>query len=137
MTHHLFLARNPSFLLFSAELFSDTRLSQANQFAQFAKSIKNNLIMQNKPNFRNAQINVTSALTKDYRNEPPRRHPQNKANSKPILTSQPPFKAKTNPISNPNKPNFKRAIALAKAGQTQFSRPTEKMGQAGFFWKNM
>ena len=28
MTHHLFLACNPSFLLFSEELFSDTRLSQ-------------------------------------------------------------------------------------------------------------
>jgi len=34
-------------LFFSEELFSDTRL---NQFAQVAKSIKNNLIMQNKPN---------------------------------------------------------------------------------------
>ena len=28
MTHHLFLARNTSFLLFSEELLPDTRLSQ-------------------------------------------------------------------------------------------------------------
>jgi len=54
-----------------------------------------NLIMQNKPNFLNAQVNISTAITMDYVNIRLRSHGQNKPNSKPI-------KAKTNPI----KPNF-------------------------------
>jgi hypothetical protein len=61
--------------------------------------------MQNKPNLPNTQINTTSALTKDYRNESLRRHPQNKPkqtqfkpNTNPFLPPKTTIKAKTNPI---------------------------------------
>ncbi len=54
-----------------------------------------NLFMQNKPNFQNAEMNITSALTKDYENIPPTRKCENKPNSNPISI---PIYAKTNPI---------------------------------------
>jgi len=76
---------------FSAELFSDTRLGQVNQAAQFTKSIKMKCFMQNKPNLRIAQMNTTSFLTNSYENIPLRSHPQNKPN-------QTQFKPKTKPI---------------------------------------
>jgi len=74
-----------------------------------------NLIMQNKPNFPNAQMNVSSVLTKDYENIPFRRCAENKpnqtqfkANSKPIQTQSNPIltqmhrkQTQSNPISNP------------------------------------
>ena len=47
--------------------------------------------MQNKPNLLDAQMNVSSILTKDYENKWQRRVRKNKPNS------------------NPNKPNFRRA----------------------------
>jgi hypothetical protein len=140
MTHHFFLTINllPPFLarsfsriqglttankypapLFSEELFSDTRLNQVNQFVQFTKSIKMEQDMQNKPNLRNAQINISSVPTETYGELSLRRHPQNKPKqtqfkpkTKPIPASQPPFKTKTNPILP--------AIALAKAGKANF-----------------
>jgi len=40
--------------------------------------------MQNKPNLLNAQMNVSSALTKDYENERLCRRWKNKAKTKPI-----------------------------------------------------
>ncbi len=57
-------------------------------------------IMQNKPNLPAPQMNVSSVLTKDYENDNTFRPPENKPNSKPILS----------------------AIALAKAEQTQFPK---------------
>jgi hypothetical protein len=67
-----------------AELFSNTGLNQVNQFAQVTKSIKNNKEMQNKPNLRNDQMNITSVPTETYGELPLRRHPQIKPNSNPI-----------------------------------------------------
>jgi len=55
------------------------------------------LFMQNKPNLPNAQINVSSVLTKDYENVPLRRCAENKANSKPIKPNL--KKAKMKPSS--------------------------------------
>ena len=84
--------RNPSFLLFSEELFSDTRLSQQPTGSvhlhiedwlagvQRSSRQKKPLKMQNKPNFRNEKMNITSALTKDYENIPPTRKCENKPN---------------------------------------------------------
>ncbi len=102
MTHQLFLASNPSFLLFSEELFSDTRLTQVNQVA---KSIKNNLIMQNKPN-----LCVFWAVSGDCEEK----QTQFKANSKPIkaniMPKQSQFKANLSRRSlwrSRNKANFK------------------------------
>ncbi len=96
------------------------------------------LFMQNKPNLLDAQMNVTSALTKDYENKPLYGHGQNKPNqtqlnpiSNPIEPNLPkcrnkrnlspnkglrksatlrtrPKQTQSNPISNPIKPNFKR-----------------------------
>ena len=67
------------------------------------ESIKNNLIIQNKPNLLNAQMNVNKAITKDYENIHLHRSRKNKPNSNPIKPKTKPIKAKTNPI----KPNFK------------------------------
>ncbi len=99
MTHQLFLAHNPSFLLFSEELFSDTRLNlfnQVNQFVQFTKSIKNNLIMQNKPNLTAPQMNISSVLTKHYENKP--------------RLPAPPKQTQSNPIPPPLWPNYHLTI---------------------------
>jgi len=49
------------------------------------------LIMQNKPNFRNAKMNVNTVITKDYEDILPRPMRKNKPNTNPI-------KPKTNPI---------------------------------------
>jgi len=97
MTHQLFLAHNPSFLLFSEQLFSDTRL---NQVAQVTKSIKNNLIMQNKPNLCGFQ-----AVSGDYEEKQTQTNPiqtQNKPNSSLSATPQ----SQNKPNSNPIKANY-------------------------------
>jgi len=100
-----------SIILFSAELFSDTRLSQqptggvlkyfedwlagvqrsSRQKKPLKRSIKKRVIMQNKPNFQNAQMNVNTVITKDYENK--RLYRCVKTN--PIQTQ---YNPKTNPI---------------------------------------
>ncbi len=61
-----------------------------------SEKFEGNYYMQNKPNFQNAKMNITSAITKDYENIPPLEN------------------AKTNPI----KPNFNTKYAK----QTQFQK---------------
>ncbi len=51
--------------------------------------------MQNKPNFRNAEMNITSAITKDYENIPPAKKCENKPNQ-----------TQFQPKNEANKPNF-------------------------------
>jgi len=63
--------------------------------------------MQNKPNFRKAQMNVNSFITKDYENDNAFRLPKNKPNSNPNKANQTQFQPKT----NPNKANFNTKIA--------------------------
>ncbi len=63
--------------------------------ASGVKSIKNNKLLQNKPNLLAPQMNVTSFYTVDYENKSNWKLGENKANTKPI-------KANTNPI--PEKP---------------------------------
>ncbi len=65
--------------------------------------------MQNKPNLPDAQIKVSSVLTKDYENKRLRRcvktnpiQTQYKPNTKPIQTQ---FKPNSNPIQSQYKPN--------------------------------
>jgi len=53
-------------------------------------------IMQNKPNLLDAQMKVSSVLTKDYENDNTFRLLENKPNTKPI-------KANTNPIPEMSK----------------------------------
>jgi len=61
--------------------------------------------MQNKPNLRKAQMNVSAVLTKDYENKPI----GNLAKTNPIQTQ---YKANTNPISE--KPKMKLNFYLTK-----------------------
>ncbi len=58
--------------------------------------------MQNKPNLLNAQMNVSSVLTKDYENKPI----GNLAKTNPIQTQ---YKPNTKPIQSQYKPNFRKA----------------------------
>ncbi len=61
--------------------------------------------MQNKPNFQDVQMNVTSILTKDYENVHLLGRRKNKANSNPIQTQSNPIQSQFKPNSKPIKPN--------------------------------
>ena len=61
--------------------------------------------MQNKPNLPDAQMNVTSFITKDYENERLRRA----GKTNPIQTQ---YKANTNPKRTQNKPNTNPIYAI-------------------------
>ncbi len=99
---------------------------------------KSTLFMQNKANLPDAQMNVTSSITKHYENDNTFRLPENKPNSKPIQSQYKPNsrKAKMNvgsvitkdyenkrpcrrpenkANSNPNKPNCKRKSLLIQS----------------------
>jgi len=98
--------RNPSFLLFSEELFSDTRLSQQPTGSvhlhiedwlagvQRSSRQKKPLKMQNKPNLLSAEMKLNFYLTKDYENIPPAEKCENKPN-----------RTQFQPKNEPNKPN--------------------------------
>ena len=86
-------------------LLSSTTVVSALQIAHF---------MQNKPNFRKAQINVSRVSTKDYENKTLGERGKNKPNSNPIQTQSNPIKANKmpkqtqyKPNTKPNKANFK------------------------------
>jgi len=66
--------------------------------------------MQNKPNFLESQMNVTSLITVDYENKSNWTLGKNKANTKPNkanLSQLKPIKCQNKANSNPIKPNFK------------------------------
>ncbi len=74
--------------IFSREMI----LSAYKAVRQLSRTLyKSTLVMQNKANFRKAQMNVNSLITKDYRKNGAFAVQKNKANS------------------NPNKANLKRA----------------------------
>jgi len=54
---------------------------------------KSALFMQNKPNFQDVQMNVSSILTKDYERNDIFAVPENKANTNPIKANQTQYKA--------------------------------------------
>jgi len=68
--------------------------------------------MQNKPNFRTAEMNITSAITKDYENIPPTK----KCENKPNQTQFQPQICKT----NPNRTQFQPKNEANKPNRTQF-----------------
>ena len=78
-------------------------------------STKNNLIMQNEPNFQKTKMNITSVKTKDYENKQPSGRRKNEPKTNPICK-----KAKMNTTSvltgnyddKQNEPNFKRSHTL-------------------------
>ena len=82
--------------------FPSTTVESALQIAHF---------MQNKPNFRNAQMNVNMVLSKDYEDKTLGERGKNKPNSKPKQTQSNPIKANKMPKQSQN-----------KAKQTQFQR---------------
>jgi hypothetical protein len=92
-----------------AALFSNTSLNQVNQFAQFAQSTKNNLIMQNKPNLCPFYPLNADSYKKQTQSNPIQT--QNKAIFTPKNRPQSQNKPNSNPIQTQNLP----AIALAKA----------------------
>ncbi len=75
------------------------------------------LFMQNKPNFLDAQMNLTSLITVEYENKSNWTLGENKPNSNPIKANTKPIKANKMPIqtqykpkTNPIKPNSPSAI---------------------------
>jgi hypothetical protein len=62
------------------------------------------LFMQNKPNFRKSQMNVTDLFTREYEQKDTWWSGKNKANSNPIQSqykaNTKPIQTQTNPISN-------------------------------------
>jgi hypothetical protein len=68
--------------------------------------------MQNKPNFRKSQMNVSSVYTKEYENMTLGERGKNKPNSNPIKANTKPIKANKMPKQTQYKPN-----------QSQFQRP--------------
>jgi hypothetical protein len=76
--------------------------------------------MQNKPNFLDAQMNLSSILTTDYENKWQRRVRKNKPNSNPIkpnfqkakmnvnLTLTKDYRKKDDFVVRINKPNFRK-----------------------------
>jgi len=60
--------------------------------------------MQNKPNFRNAQMNVSTVITKDYENIANCKLCENKPNTNPIQTQSKPIQTQSKPIQSQSKP---------------------------------
>ena len=73
---------------------------------------KINLFMQNKPNFRKSQMNVTFFITRDYDKLDTWSSGKNKANTKPIQSR---YKANTKPIQSQYKANTKPIQSQYKA----------------------
>jgi len=71
--------------------------------------------MQNKANLLDAQMNVTSSITKHYENDNTFRLPENKPNSNPIQTQSNPIKANIKPKQTQNKPNQTQPVVSLPA----------------------
>jgi hypothetical protein len=70
-----------------AQILANRRNAQKSTSTRFLSMSLGNpadCFMQNKPNLLDAQMNVSSVLTKDYENIPLRRRGQNKPNTNPI-----------------------------------------------------
>jgi len=68
------------------------------------KPLQISLFMQNKPNFQNAQMNVSRVPTKDYAKRTLGQRGKNKPNSNPIQTQSNPIKANKTPKQTQYKP---------------------------------
>jgi hypothetical protein len=88
-----------------------------------------NLFLQNEPNFRKSQVNITDLLTREYGKMDTWSVRKNKAKTKPIQSQYKPnsnpkqtqFKPKTNPIQTQTKP-IHRSVASGKAGTNPASK---------------
>jgi len=73
--------------------------------------------MQNKPNFQNAQMNVSQVSTKDYAKKDTWWSGKNKPNSNPIQTQSNPIKANKMPKQTQYKPNQTQSEILNQKSQ--------------------
>ncbi len=85
-------------------------------FTDVMSALQIRLFMQNKPNFRKSQMNVTKVLTKDYEKRTLGERGKNKPNSNPIQTQ---YKPNTNPIQTQFKPTSNPIQSQSKPKQTQ------------------
>jgi hypothetical protein len=79
-----------------------------------------NLFLQNEPNFRKSQVNITDLLTREYGKMDTWSVRKNKAKTKPIQSQ---YKPNSNPIRTQNKPKQTQFIAdwpLPRPEQSQF-----------------
>ncbi|HIJ51804.1 MAG TPA: hypothetical protein HPP66_01465 [Planctomycetes bacterium] len=109
-----FLGRNHSSIINNHLVGSSTTVESALQIAHF---------MQNKPNFQNAQMNVSRVSTKDYAKWTLGQRGKNKPNTNPIKPNFPAPRGETNPIqtqSNPISPPHAAKQTQYKPNQTQF-----------------
>ena len=67
---------------------------------------KNKLFLQNEPNFRKSQVNVSDVLTRIYVQMDTWLIRKNEPKTNPIRTQTNPIKAKTKPIRTQNEANF-------------------------------
>jgi len=99
-----------------------------------------NLFLQNEPNFRKSQVNVTAFITREYvqmdtwsiRKNEPKTNP-NEPNTNPILANKTTIRTQTNPIRTQFKPNLSCRSPLAKQEQTQFQTRCTLSGSFLFF----
>ena len=70
-------------------------------------SLQIRLFMQNKPNFRKSQMNVSDYMTREYENMDTWWSGKNKPNSNPIQSQFKPNQSQNKPNTKPNKPNLK------------------------------
>jgi beta-mannanase len=77
--------------------------------------------MQNKANFQKSQMNVNTAITKDYENIANWTLGENKPNSNPIQTQ---YKANTNPI--PERVKLMQSVYLQRIMKNNADRGYEK-----------
>jgi len=102
--------------------------------------------MQNKPNFRKAKMNITSAITKDYEHEPRLRPPRKQTQSnpfflklkKPFFQSHPP--SALNPPSLPSaqitRHNSSPHNTLRKLSYSAIAKPpTLQYKYVWLFWQ--
>jgi hypothetical protein len=86
------------------------------------RTLQIHLFMQNKPNFRKSQMNLTDLLTREYEKKDTWWSGKNKANSNPIQSQ---FKPNTKPIQSQTNPILVRHAvwqglpAISLAGQRQ------------------
>jgi hypothetical protein len=99
--------------------------------AGISTTVENSLqishFIQNKPNFRNAQINVTSFYTVDYENKTLSRRSKNKPNSNPIKANSKPIKANIKPKQSQYKPKQTQFQKQKNAPKNEPSGPTLRL----------
>jgi len=103
-------------------------------------SLQNHLFLQNEPNFRKSQMNVSKVLTRNYdkmdtwsiRKNEPKTNP-NEPNSNPIQTQ---FKPNTNPIQTQYKPNQSQFQDRILFDDYSFILYTGVLYKKSYPWKN-